>query len=87
MAGVVADPRSLRELRSAIQRSQTDIDRAAQAMRTALKNTNWNDDRRRQFERNMEGFLSSLTNFAKQADEMRAYLGRKADELDRYLAN
>lgn len=86
MSKVIADPASIRELASAIQRGQTEIDRTLQNMRAALTRTDWSDERRRQFEQQLESFLRSVASFAKQTDDMRDYLGRKATELEQYLA-
>ncbi|MET4619848.1 hypothetical protein ABIE18_001284 [Arthrobacter sp. 2762] len=85
MARVNADPESLRALRDALRRGQEDISRAVEGMRGSFKSAQWNDDRRTQFERELEGFLSSVTAFSKEADELKEYLSRKADDLDRYL--
>lgn len=86
MAKVDADPQSLRDLRNSLQRGQTDIDRAVNGIRSALSAANWHDERRRQFERELEGVLASLRTFSRQADDMKSYLGRKADQLDQFLS-
>ncbi len=87
MAKVDADPQSLRNLRSSISRGRTDIDRAIAGMRSALKNTHWNDDRRRQFEQDLEALLQSVSGFVQKTDGFETYLTRKADDLDRYLSS
>jgi len=87
MARVDADPQSLRDVRASLARCQTDIDKALGSVRGTLKGAHWNDDRRRQFERDLESFIGSISAFTRQADDLKNYLGRKADELDRFLAN
>lgn len=85
MSRVNANPESLRSLREAIGRGQDDIKRATDGMRGAFRSAEWSDERRNQFERELESFLNSVTSFSKEADELKQYLGRKADELDAYL--
>ncbi|RKR76286.1 hypothetical protein [Frondihabitans australicus] len=87
MAGVIADPKDLRNVRSALDRCQKDIDRALAQVRGTLRSANWRDDRRVKFEKDLESLLGSIARFSKDADELKTYLGRKADELDRFLSN
>ncbi len=85
MSKVNADPQALRNVRSAIHQGQTDIERAVANMRSALRSADWNDERRRQFEQDLEGLLGSLKAFSARADEMKSHLDRKANQLDQFL--
>jgi hypothetical protein len=85
MSRVSANPESLRNLRDAIRRGQDDITKAVDGMRGAFRGAEWSDERRNQFERELESFLNSVTSFSKEADELKEYLTRKADQLDTYL--
>lgn len=85
MPSIDTDPQSLRDVRAALQRCQTDIERSVNQVRGVLRSAHWNDDRRKQFEQELETLLRSLSSFGRQADEMKSYLARKADELDRFL--
>lgn len=87
MSKVQADPRALREVRASIDRGQQDIARAVNAMRASLKKADWHDERRRAFEQDLEQVLRSLSTFNGKADDLKRYLSRKADELDRFLSN
>lgn len=86
MAQVNADPESLRQVRASIDRFQKDLDRSIAQVRGSLRGAKWNDERRRDFERDLEKLLNSIAAFSKNADQLKAHLARKADDLDRFLA-
>lgn len=85
MAGVIANPESLRQLRGDIDRSQREIANAMSRVRSSLQRTEWRDGVRAQFEKELEQTLKSLVSFNQNADQMKNYLERKARELDVYL--
>ncbi|KQQ05737.1 MULTISPECIES: hypothetical protein [unclassified Rathayibacter] len=87
MPHVDADPQSLRDVRAALTRCQNDIDKSLASVRSTVKSAHWNDDRRRQFDRDLEGLLGQISTFSRKADDLKSYLGRKADELDRFLSH
>ena len=86
MAGrIQTDPAALlgmaRELRSA----SVAIDTAVRRVRSALQSSEWNDNVRQDFEKNLE----AITRMAKQiqavSEESNRMLNRKAQELQNYL--
>ncbi|MBP2214780.1 MULTISPECIES: hypothetical protein [Rhodococcus] len=85
MAGVNADPSSLRTLRADIDRTQREIKQAIARTRGALRSAQWKDSMKDQFERELESTLRTLDAFDRNADQLKAHLDRKARELDQYL--
>lgn len=86
MAGVNADPASLRKLRSDIDRTQREIQAAISRTRGSLRSAQWKDAAKDKFERELESTLQTLQSFDKNAELLKSHLERKARELDQYLS-
>lgn len=85
MAGVNADPDSLRKLRADIDRTQNDIKQAIARTRGSLRSARWQDAAKDKFERELEQTLKSLEAFDRNANQLKSHLDRKARELDDFL--
>lgn len=86
MAGRIdTDPAALIAMARELKNAGQAIDQSIRKVRGALNNSHWNDNVRRDFERNLEAIARMAKQIETVSDESQRMLTRKAQQLQAYL--
>jgi uncharacterized protein YukE len=79
------NPEALRAMAREIRLADAAVDGCIKKIRSALNASHWNDNVRRDFERNLENIAKLARQMAASSEESQKMLSRKALQLDDYL--
>jgi uncharacterized protein YukE len=86
MAGFIdTDPDALRAMARELKYADAAIDGCIKKVRSALNSSHWNDNVRRDFERNLLAIAALAKQMATASEESQRLLNGKARQLDDYL--
>ncbi len=86
MAGRIdTDPNALIAMARELKSASSSIDNSIRKVRSALNNSQWNDNVRRDFEKNLEAIAKMAKQIESVSDESQRMLQRKAQQLQAYL--
>lgn len=86
MAGRIdTDPNALIAMARELKSASSSIDNSIRKVRSALNNSQWNDNVRRDFEKNLEAIAKMAKQIEAVSDESQRMLQRKAQQLQAYL--
>lgn len=86
MAGRIdTDPDALLAMARELKQASSAIDGSIRKVRGALNNSRWNDNVRRDFEKNLEAIAKMAKQIETVSDESQRMLTRKAQQLQAYL--
>ncbi len=86
MAGRIdTDPNALIAMARELKTASASIDNSIRKVRSALNNSQWNDNVRRDFEKNLEAIAKMAKQIETVSDESQRMLQRKAQQLQAYL--
>jgi ABC-type transporter Mla subunit MlaD len=79
------DPAALVAMARELKNAGQSIDQSIRKVRGALNNSQWNDNVRRDFEKNLEAIARMAKQIETVSDESQRMLTRKAQQLQQYL--
>jgi ABC-type transporter Mla subunit MlaD len=79
------DPAALVAMARELKNASASIDGSVRKVRSALNASRWNDNVRRDFEKNLEAIARMAKQIETVSDESQRMLNRKAQELQKYL--
>ncbi|MCV7278331.1 WXG100 family type VII secretion target [Mycolicibacterium flavescens] len=86
MAGRIdTDPAALLAMARELRNAGQSIDQSIRKVRSALNSSQWNDNVRRDFEKNLEAIARMAKQIETVSDESQRMLTRKAQQLQAYL--
>jgi len=86
MAGRIdTDPDALIAMARELKQATASIDGSIRKVRSALNGSRWNDNVRRDFERNLEAIAKMSKQIEAVSEESQRMLNRKAQQLQAYL--
>ncbi|SEH48040.1 Proteins of 100 residues with WXG [Mycolicibacterium rutilum] len=86
MAGRIdTDPAALIAMARELKNAGQSIDQSIRRVRSALNSSQWNDNVRRDFEKNLEAIARMAKQIETVSDESQRMLTRKAQQLQAYL--
>jgi uncharacterized protein YukE len=86
MAGSIdTNPDALRGMARELRLADAAIDGCIKKIRAALNASHWNDNVRRDFERNLENITKLARQMAMASEESQKMLNRKVAQLEEYL--
>lgn len=86
MAGRIdTDPDALIAMARELKHASSSIDGSIRKVRSALNGSRWNDNVRRDFEKNLEAIAKMAKQIEAVSDESQRMLSRKAQQLQAYL--
>ena len=86
MAGRIdTDPAALVGMARELRAASTSIDASIRKVRSTLNNSQWNDNVRRDFEKNLDAIARMVKQIETVSEESQRMLNRKAQQLQTYL--
>lgn len=86
MAGRIdTDPDALLAMARELKAASASVDASIRKVRSALNASRWNDNVRRDFEKNLEAIAKMAKQIETVSDESGRMLTRKAQQLQQYL--
>lgn len=86
MAGRIdTDPAALLAMARELKNASSSIDGSIRKVRSALNGSHWNDNVRRDFEKNLDSIARMAKQIESVSDESQRMLNRKAQQLQQYL--
>ncbi|MCP9273936.1 WXG100 family type VII secretion target [Mycolicibacterium arenosum] len=86
MAGRIdTDPAALVAMARELKNASASIDGSVRKVRSALNSSQWNDNVRKDFEKNLEAIARMAKQIEQVSDESQRMLNRKAQQLQQYL--
>ncbi len=79
------DPAALLAMARELKNASASIDGSIRKVRSALNASRWNDNVRRDFEKNLEAIAKMAKQIETVSDESQRMLNRKAQQLQTYL--